>query len=258
MKATAVLVVPCYNESDRFDATYWTQAAALDGLHIVFVDDGSGDATADVLTQFAADRSNVSVLVLERNVGKADAVRRGMAHAVATMEPPVCGFVDADAAVDVADLDALVDAAAAGAERDTLDTVWAARVALAGHHIQRSTRRHMLGRVIAVAMSSGGQRLPFDTQCGCKFFVTSAEFVACLEQPFRTRWFVDVELLYRLRDAHGEAVRVLEVPLAQWRDIPGSRITGAEVFRIVAEVLRVRRLRPRSTGPIIADRVSAG
>ena len=116
----------------------------------------------------------------------------------------------------------------------------------------------MLGRVIAVAMSSGGQRLPFDTQCGCKFFVTSAEFVACLEQPFRTRWFVDVELLYRLRDAHGEAVRVLEVPLAQWRDIPGSRITGAEVFRIVVEVLRVRRLRPRSTGPIIADRVSAG
>ena len=55
MKATAVLVVPCYNESDRFDATYWTQAAALDGLHIVFVDAGPGDATADVLTQFAAD-----------------------------------------------------------------------------------------------------------------------------------------------------------------------------------------------------------
>ena len=49
-----MLVVPCYNESDRFDATYWTQAAALDGLHIVFVDAGPGDATADVLTQFAA------------------------------------------------------------------------------------------------------------------------------------------------------------------------------------------------------------
>ena len=41
------LIVPCYNEADRCDESYWKEIGRAQGLRLTFVNDGSVDATAD-------------------------------------------------------------------------------------------------------------------------------------------------------------------------------------------------------------------
>ena len=75
--APLLLVVPCYNEASRFDATAFLDAVqALPALRLCFVDDGSTDTTGHVLRtlqQRAPDR--IEILTLAQNSGKAEAVR---------------------------------------------------------------------------------------------------------------------------------------------------------------------------------------
>ena len=80
------LVVPCFNEATRLDAETFLSHAKAGALHFVFVDDGSQDATSDVL-QAMTERApeTVTALRLEQNAGKGEAVRRGME--VAQEEP---------------------------------------------------------------------------------------------------------------------------------------------------------------------------
>ena len=70
------LVVPCYNEAPRLDTSGFNQfLQAHDDVRIVFVDDGSRDATRQVLQQLCRENpSNTFFLALDRNRGKAEAV----------------------------------------------------------------------------------------------------------------------------------------------------------------------------------------
>ena len=61
------MVVPCYNEAERLDAAPFL--SFVDGrsdTSLIFVDDGSKDATASVLAELAAQRpSAIHVLSLQ-------------------------------------------------------------------------------------------------------------------------------------------------------------------------------------------------
>ena len=67
------LIVPCYNEADRWDESYWQEIGHVKGLRMTFVNDGSVDATADRVS--AVLRDGWELLQLLRNVGKAEEVR---------------------------------------------------------------------------------------------------------------------------------------------------------------------------------------
>jgi len=76
------VVVPCFN------AARWLGAALLSlqrqeraELEIVAVDDGSTDATSDILARAARDDARVRVVRLERNQGIVGALNRGLAEA---------------------------------------------------------------------------------------------------------------------------------------------------------------------------------
>ena len=60
--------------------------AALDGLpwELVVVDDGSTDATPQILAEIAADDERVRVISLSRNFGHQTAITAGLDHARAT------------------------------------------------------------------------------------------------------------------------------------------------------------------------------
>ena len=94
-----ILVVPCYNEADRLqEAAFLEFVRRRDDARLLFVDDGSTDDTAGVLARLtAAAPGAIGVLRLERNQGKAEAVRRGIVEALA-LEPSLVGFWDADLA----------------------------------------------------------------------------------------------------------------------------------------------------------------
>ena len=79
------LVVAAYNEAEALPAMRPRIAAALDaaereGLQAraLFVDDGSRDATWEVLRQFASEDPRVSLLRLSRNFGKEAALTAGL------------------------------------------------------------------------------------------------------------------------------------------------------------------------------------
>jgi len=73
---------------------------------------------------------------------------------------------------------------------------------------------------------------------------------AALAQPFTSRWVFDVELLGRLHQGGPgvdglPASAFLEVPLAEWRDVDGTKLSPRSGFRALADLLRIARAQRR-------------
>jgi glycosyltransferase involved in cell wall biosynthesis len=246
MNTTCAVVVPCYNEARRLDITAFRDfLRASPHITFVMVNDGSTDGTADVLRNLQSGlEDRVEVLALERNSGKAEAVRRGLLHAL-DQQPlaTAVGFWDADLATP---LSAIYDLARILDGFPSIHWVFGARVNLLGRNIARRPGRHYLGRVFATVVSTL-LRLPiYDTQCGAKLFRSTPEFRGILHEPFDSRWVFDVEMIARLVRLHRNnrsVVRsmIYEFPLYEWRDIAGSKVEPKDFTRAVIEVLAIWR-----------------
>ena len=77
-----VVVIPCFDEERRLDPAALRALAAEGSPRLLLVDDGSGDRTLSILRELEADSPNIDVLALERNRGKAEAVRAGLLRAI--------------------------------------------------------------------------------------------------------------------------------------------------------------------------------
>jgi len=91
------LVAPCYNEAENVAAFQDAVIAAFEGCgydyEIVFVDDGSRDATLHNLKKLhAAQKCPTKVISFSRNFGKESAIYAGMEHAAGDY---IC-LIDAD------------------------------------------------------------------------------------------------------------------------------------------------------------------
>ena len=80
------VVVPCFNEEPVVRQTHQRLVAVLQDLpglqfEIVYVDDGSGDSTLDILRQLQKEDSRIRVIVLSRNFGHQVALTAGLEHA---------------------------------------------------------------------------------------------------------------------------------------------------------------------------------
>ena len=73
------MIIPAYNEDATIgDLLDRVLASPLD-LEVVVVDDGSTDATGEILGRYRAD-PRVNVAFHTRNLGKGSAIRTGIAH----------------------------------------------------------------------------------------------------------------------------------------------------------------------------------
>jgi glycosyltransferase involved in cell wall biosynthesis len=235
------VVIPCYNEADRLDDA--PLLAFLDSCaeaSLLFVDDGSTDATADRLAAIAAARpTRIDVLSLRPNGGKAEAVRRGMLAAL-ERGSRVVGYLDADLSTPPRELFRL----RAAFERPGVEAVLGARVALLGTDIERSAARHYLGRVFASVAAAILQARVYDTQCGAKLFRASPALATAIATPFLSRWAFDVELLGRLlTGAEGvpgmPVSAIVEVPLTTWHDVKGSKLSPVAMARALVDLGRI-------------------
>ena len=236
------IVVPVFNEAARWHKGYWTDFLALPTTSWTFVNDGSSDGTGQLLEELAVEHANVEVRNLPSNAGKAEAVRHGLLNLLSESNSEWVGFMDADGAFRSDDVEALLETCQ-GLPADTaVDAVWSSRVALSGRDIQRSMRRHYVGRVVATGLSLGLGRIPYDTQSGLKFFRVTPALRTILQEPFRTRWLFDVEVLIRSQRLSGRELCTLEVPLWYWHDIPGSKVRGSQAIRAAWDVVTVLRM----------------
>jgi glycosyltransferase involved in cell wall biosynthesis len=251
------LIIPCYNEARRFDAQGFLALAGLPDVTLVFVNDGSTDDTEAVLRRFCEGPGGDAELIsFAQNRGKAEGVRRGLAHAL-DAGADIVGYVDADLATPTAEIDRLIETLRA----DVRSALLGSRVQLLGTQIERSPLRHYVGRVFGT-LASLILRVPiYDTQCGAKVFRRTAALEAALADPFVSRWCFDIELLGRLLigtvETPGLPVdEIRELPLRRWRDIPGSSLSLASAPQVVFELLRVARdLRARRAHASLRDRV---
>jgi len=90
------LIIPCYNEEDvlpillerlRHLSKEWPYP-----LQILFVDDGSHDRTAELLSAACEENANMACIALSRNFGHQTAVTAGLTHA----RGDVLAVIDAD------------------------------------------------------------------------------------------------------------------------------------------------------------------
>jgi dolichyl-phosphate beta-glucosyltransferase len=238
------LVVPCYNEALRLDAQALLAAVQRDDwLSLLLVDDGSSDATPDILHALArAHPGRITVLALEANRGKAEAVRQGLLRAMESA--PVVGFWDADLS---APLDEVPLLRATLSAREDVEWVWGIRLRSLGRVVERSARRHYAGRVFATLVDLVLGWRAYDTQCGAKLFRRSELLRSILSEPFVSRWIFDVELLSRagaLRRAAGRPdldSLVHEQPLREWRHRDGSKVRASDAVKAAVELFRIKR-----------------
>ncbi len=233
MPANICLIVPCFNEAARLDFDRFADRPA--GVTCLLVDDGSQDATAELISRH--ESPDLRLLRLPRNVGKAEAVRQGVLHARASgllNEAEWVGYWDADLATPLSEIAGFL--AYGSMAEGTVDAIIGSRIYKLGSSIQRSYPRHLLGRAFATLSTVLLHLDCYDSQCGAKLF-RSAVVGQAFDEPFISQWIFDVEILVRLRDR-----RLIEYPLRHWRDVGGSKLSVARVgVRTLLDLLRIRR-----------------
>jgi glycosyltransferase involved in cell wall biosynthesis len=235
---TVKVVIPCYNEAERLDTTAFTAFLSdCRNVDFVFVNDGSSDATLEVLQEIhAAFPDRVDILSLSRNSGKAEAVRQGLLHAAGS-DAALVGYWDADLATP---LEAIEDFARVGARYGDVEVIYGARRKLLGHRVNRTIPRRAVSRICA-GMARLAVRLPIgDTQCGAKLIRNTPRLARALETPFSAGWLFDVELFTRLSTHYRKnGAAFYEYPLAEWTEVAGSKVSGRAILRSGLSMLRL-------------------
>jgi glycosyltransferase involved in cell wall biosynthesis len=247
------IVVPCYNERSRLDMDAFSSfSARYPDVGFLFVDDGSDDGTGDWIDDRIDGEAAMALLRLDSNRGKGEAVRAGLIHALGRA-PQIVGFWDADLATPLPEARSMLDLLS---DRPDLQAVIGSRVRLLGRILERHPARHYLGRLFATGASLALDMAVYDTQCGAKLFRVSDTIERVVQQPFRSRWIFDVELLGRLMDQLGPASGgwIEEHPLRHWEDVGGSKLRLVHFLGAGFDLGRIwmgRRFRPgnhRSAG----------
>jgi len=232
------VVIPAYNETLRLPRTLDAVTAYLArqpyAAEILVVDDGSTDATAQVVREFPAGAVPLRLLSQPdgRNHGKGAAVRLGLSAAVGAHRL----FMDADNSTTLDHVerfwphfeqgfDVVIGSRDIGGADVVIPQVWYKELG--------GKLGNLLIRTLAVPGIA-------DTQAGFKAFTAR-----CIEDisPLLTidRWGFDVELLVAARC---RGFQVKEVPIV-WRNDTASSVPASAYLQVLGEVWRVRRQRAK-------------
>ncbi len=188
------VVVPLLNEERTLEQLFREIVSALEPLgdpfEVVFVDDGSTDASRDVLARLHAEHTNVVVVHLRRNFGKAAALQAGFHEA----RGDIVVTIDADLQDDPAEIPKLLAKLEEGFD---LVSGWKTR---RNDPLLRRLFSRLFNRATALV---SGVRL-HDVNCGLKAY--RAEVLRGLRLYGELHRFVPVLAAYR-------GYRAAEIPV---------------------------------------------
>jgi glycosyltransferase involved in cell wall biosynthesis len=219
-------IVPVYNEAATIEEVLArVQELAVD-KQVIVVDDGSTDATADLLAPWA---TRDGVVVLRRpHRGKGAAVRAAIPHLVGE----VTVIQDADLEYDPADVAALVEPI----ERGVADVVFGSR--LSGGRPQRAFAFwHLVGnRFLSLLANVLFNTTLSDVETGYKAFRT--EVLRSLDLH-SDDFAIEVEITAKVCK---RKLRVYELPIAYYGRTydEGKKITWRDGVKAIGVLVRLR------------------
>ena len=232
------VVIPAYNEQSRIAATLEQLRAYLSlqdySWEILVANDGSTDATADLVSAFSDENPRVRLLSLEHR-GKGWAVQQGMLAARGEFR----FLCDADLSMPEDQIARFLTAAALGA-----DIVVGSRELPDSRRFGEPAHRHLMGRVfnlIIRALALPGLR---DTQCGFKCYRASTA-ADLFQQQTLYGFAFDVEVLCLARRA-GLVIQEIAI---DWHYREGSKVRPVrDAAKMAWDVMKIRwRLRSNNS-----------
>ena len=210
------VIVPAYNEAENLPDTLGEMPRQqVPGLHVIVIDDGSTDGSADVARRSGAD----TVVVHDRNLGLGAALRTGLATA-RQMDARSAVYIDADGEYRPAQIPDLL----APIEAGDADYVLGSRY-MGSRKGQKPTR--LIGNVMFTALlcvASG--RVITDGQTGFRAFSRSALECAEIIHDYNYAQVLTLDLLKK-------GMRLREVPITyQYRTKGRSFISPQYLWRV--------------------------
>jgi len=226
------IVIPAYNESARIPATLQSVLSYVRAqgwsTEVIVVNDGSRDATADLVREFARGAPEVRLIENPGNRGKGYSVRNGLLQALGE----VVMFTDADLSAPIEEAQGLFAAIAQGAD-----------IAIGSRWLEKGRQTHrqplyrqFFGRCFnAVTRAVMGLRFA-DTQCGFKAFTRTAAQTVFQLQTIEG-WGFDPEILFI---AVKRGYRIVEVPVS-WAHDERTRMSYLkDGMKMLEEVAAIR------------------
>jgi dolichyl-phosphate beta-glucosyltransferase len=228
------VVIPCFDEEGRIGPTLREVVSFLAGRpvawEVIVVDDGSRDATSDVVRSEFGHEPRVRLLRFAQNHGKGWAVREGFRAA----QGELVLFTDADLSTPIRHLPAFEARAAEG-----FDLVVASRVVEGARILSpQPVARRLAGWAFRALVRGLRLATVRDTQCGFKLM--RRETIAPILEAMTTWGFAfDVELICR---AEAAGLGVSEEPV-EWKDAAGSKVRlWPDALWMARDLFRLRRL----------------
>jgi dolichyl-phosphate beta-glucosyltransferase len=197
-------------------------------VHVLVVDDGSTDGTADLVRSRRETADGELELLTVPHGGKGAAVRAGMLHA----QGEYLVFADADMATPPDELPLLTEAL------ETSDAAYGSRIQPDGSDMRASQPgwRRLLGKAFHALASIWVVGPVQDTQCGFKGFRREVARDVFARQKVTSIVF-DVELIYLVR-RRGYSHRIVPI---RWADRRGSRMHPgvALALRVAWDLFRI-------------------